>query len=130
MVPHITLRSIAQNTALDPIFARHEPILAEKLETLNATLTEVTSELRTALLAKLAEKERREGRRAITDADRRRWQLPDTAWEEWEVPFEADPDDWPDALQERVNRLSRGVAGEDGRGERLHRRGFWRRGVG
>ena len=91
MVPHITLRSIAQNTALDPIFARHEPILAEKLETLNATLTEVTPELRTALLAKLAEKERREGRRAITDADRRRWQLPKTAWREWEVPFEADP---------------------------------------
>ena len=97
-VPHITLRSIAQNTALDPIFARHEPILAEKLETLNATLTEVTPELRTALLAKLAEKERREGPRAITDADQRRWQLPDTAWQEWEVPFEADPD-WPEALQ-------------------------------
>jgi adenine-specific DNA-methyltransferase len=29
-VPHITLRSIAQNTALDPIFAKHEPILKEK----------------------------------------------------------------------------------------------------
>ena len=101
MVPHITLRSIAQNTALDPIFARHEPILEEKLETLNATLTEVTPELRTALLAKLAAKERREGRRAITDADRRRWQLPDTAWQEWEVPFEADPD-WPEALQEAL----------------------------
>ena len=26
-IPHITLRSIAQNTALDPIFAKHEPIL-------------------------------------------------------------------------------------------------------
>ena len=100
-VPHITLRSIAQNTALDPIFARHEPILAEKLETLNATLTEVTSEVRTALLAKLAEKERREGKRAITDADRRRWQLPDTAWQEWEVPFETDLD-WPEALQEAL----------------------------
>ena len=101
MVPHITLRSIAQNTALDPICARHEPILAEKLETLNATLTEVTSEVRTALLAKLAEKERRGGRRAITDADRRRWQLPDTAWEEWEVHFDTDPD-WPEALQEAL----------------------------
>ena len=101
MVPHIMLRSIAQNTGLDPIFARHEPILAEKLETLNATLTEVTPELRTALLAKLAEKERREGRRAITDADRRRWQLPKTAWQEWEVPFDTDPD-WPEALQEAL----------------------------
>src|SRR5437763_10320862 len=30
-VPHITLKSIAQNPALDPIFAKHEPILAAKL---------------------------------------------------------------------------------------------------
>ena len=111
MVPHITLRSIAQNTALDPIFARHEPILEEKLETLNATLTEVTPELRTALLAKLAAKERREGRRAITDADRRRWQLPDTAWEEWEVPFETDPD-WPEALQEALTDYREAYGGE------------------
>ena len=46
-VPHITLRSIAQNTALDPIFAKYEPILKEKLETLNNALTEVTLEMRT-----------------------------------------------------------------------------------
>ena len=30
-VPHITLKSIAQNQALDPIFEKWEPILAEKL---------------------------------------------------------------------------------------------------
>ena len=30
-VPHITLKSIARNTSLDPIFAKHEPILAEKI---------------------------------------------------------------------------------------------------
>ena len=36
-VPHITLGSIAQNTALDPIFAKHEPILREKLDILNNT---------------------------------------------------------------------------------------------
>ena len=40
-VPHITLRSIAQNTALDPIFAKHEPILKEKLDTLNNILTNI-----------------------------------------------------------------------------------------
>ena len=107
-VPHITLRSIAQNTALDPIFAKHEPILAEKLETLNLALTEVTPEIRTKLLSKLAEKERHEGKKAITDADRRRWQLPPLVlasrpvgaggWKEWEVPFDTDPD-WPQALR-------------------------------
>ena len=97
-VPHITLKSIAQNTALDPIFEKHEPILTEKLETLNSVLAEVTQEIRTKLLAKLAEKETREGKRSITDADKRRWQLPETAWQEWEVPFDTDPD-WPEALQ-------------------------------
>ncbi len=97
-VPHITLKSIAQNTALDPIFARHEPILKEKLETLNSALVEVTQEIRTKLLTKLAKKETREGKRSITDADRRRWQLPESEWQEWGVPFDTDPD-WPKALQ-------------------------------
>ena len=100
-VPHITLRSIAQNTALDPIFAKYEPILAEKLETLNLALGEVTPEIRMGLLAKLAEKERREGKKAITEADRRCWQLPTTAWQEWEVPFDTDSN-WPQALREAL----------------------------
>ncbi len=100
-VPHITAGSVAQNTALDPIFAKHESILTEKLNTLNRALTEVTPEIRSKLLSKLAEKERREGKRSITDADQRRWHLPDTIWQEWEVPFDTDPD-WPQALQEAL----------------------------
>ena len=100
-VPHITLKSIAQNTALDPIFAKHEPILKEKLDGLNSALVEVTQEIRTKLHAKLAEKERREGKKSVTDADRRRWQLPETAWQEWEVPFDTDPD-WPETLQDAL----------------------------
>ena len=100
-VRHVTLGGIAQNTALDPIFTKHEPILKEKLDVLNRALAEITPEIRSKLLAKLAEKERREGKRSITDADRRRWQLPDTAWQEWEVPFDTDPD-WPQALQDAL----------------------------
>lgn len=100
-VPHITLKSIANNTALDPIFEKHEPILKDKLETLNNTLAEVTEEIRTKLHAKLAEKETREGKKSIIDADRRRWQLPETAWQEWEVPFDTDPD-WPEPLQDAL----------------------------
>ena len=100
-VPHIKLGSIAQNTALDPIFAKYGQILKEKLDTLNLALKEVTPEIRSRLLAKLAEKERREGRRAVTDADRRRWQLPKTTWWEWEVPFDTDPD-WPQALRDAL----------------------------
>ncbi|MYB63149.1 site-specific DNA-methyltransferase [Candidatus Poribacteria bacterium] len=100
-VPQIKRRSITENTALDPIFEKHEPILTGKLETLNNALANITPEIRTKLHAKLAEKERREGKRSITDADRRRWQLPDTAWQEWEVPFDTDPD-WPEPLQEAL----------------------------
>ena len=100
-VPHITLGSIAQNTALGPIFAKYEPILKKKLDTLNRVLAEVTPEIRSKLLSKLAEKERREGKRSITDADRRGWQLPKTVWQEWEVPFDTDPD-WSQALQEAL----------------------------
>ena len=100
-VPHITLKSIAQNTALDSIFEKHEPILKENLDVLNRALAEVTSEIRSKLLSKLAEKRSREGKSSITDADIRRWQLPNTAWQEWEVPFDSDSD-WPNALQEAL----------------------------
>ena len=123
-VPHITLRSIARNTSLDPIFAKHEPILADALKTLNRAAAKVE---------KLVAKHRRDGAAAVTDADVRRWLLPDTppdwinpvaarrplkgvtarqvtnyrekipqrAWQEWEVPFDGDPD-WPGPLREAL----------------------------
>jgi adenine-specific DNA-methyltransferase len=97
-VPHITLKSIAQNQALDPVFAKWEPVLAEKLRALNAALAQVAPELRARLQAKLAAKERQQGKKAVTDADRRRWLLPKEKWEEWEVPFDTDPD-WTPELQ-------------------------------
>ena len=101
-VPHITLKSIAQNQALDPIFEKWEPILAEKLTALNKALTEtITKEIRTRLLTKIEDKRRREGKRAITNADARRWQLPNKEWKEWEVPFDTDPD-WPKPLQDAL----------------------------
>lgn len=132
-VPHITLKSIAQNKGLDPIFARHEPILAERLAALNAALeshakaqSPAGDELRRKLAGKLLAK-LRESARSVTDADERRWILPGTdpqlfqaakggptakqvadlrafasaratQWQEWEVPFDTDPD-WPQPLQ-------------------------------
>ena len=101
MVPHITLKSIAHNTSLDPIFAKHEPILATRLDELNAVLKPVTPALRQRLADKLRDKQKREGKKAITDADRRRWELPKKAWEHWEVPFDTDSD-WPKVLQDAV----------------------------
>ncbi|MCE2917399.1 MAG: site-specific DNA-methyltransferase, partial [Rubrivivax sp.] len=77
-VPHITLKSIARNTSLDPIFARHEPVLAEKLAALNQALTKATPELKDKLSAKLVRKHREEGASAVSEADIRRWLLPGT----------------------------------------------------
>ncbi len=100
-VPHIMLKDIANNTALDPIFEKHEPILTEKLETLNSALAEITTEVRAKLLAKLTKKEKSNGKRSITEADRRRWQLPKDAWQKWEVPFDTD-EDWTEALKDAL----------------------------
>jgi adenine-specific DNA-methyltransferase len=100
-VPHITLKSIARNTSLDPIFAKHEPILAARLKELNTALKRVTPELRQKLAGKLAEKQKRDGKKAITEADRRRWELPKSEWREWEAPFDTDPD-WPQPLRDAL----------------------------
>ncbi|AOS84351.1 hypothetical protein BIU88_09555 [Chlorobaculum limnaeum] len=78
-VPHITLKSIARNTSLDPIFEKHEPLLAEKLAVLNREVATVTPAMKEALAAKLVQKHREEGASAVTDADCRRWLLPDTS---------------------------------------------------
>lgn len=75
-VPHITLKSIARNTALDPIFARHEPLLADKLAALNAEVSIVKPALKDKLIDKLVRKHREEGTSAVTEADQRRWLLP------------------------------------------------------
>jgi len=77
-VPHITLKSIARNTSLDPIFAKHEPILIKALEPLNKALAAVTPSIREAMVQKLVTKHQKAGANAVTDADTRRWLLPDT----------------------------------------------------
>jgi len=100
-VPHITLKSIAQNVALEPIFKKYDPILAEKLKVLNKALETITPEIRKKLKQKMMEKERSEGKKSITDADRRRWDLPKEKWEEWEVPFDNDQG-WPETLQDAL----------------------------
>lgn len=102
-VPHITLKSIAQNTNLDSIFKKHQPILDRALEDCNKALGQLSNDLREKLQRKLLEKQQREGKRSITDADRRRWNLPKKGgkWEHWQVPFDTDPD-WPKVLRETI----------------------------
>jgi adenine-specific DNA-methyltransferase len=100
-VPHITLKSIAQNGSLDSIHARHQATLEHELIAVNVALANVTQQTRAALKAKLVDKERRLGRRAVNDADRRRWLLPQTEWKDWELPYDTD-EDWPTSLREAV----------------------------
>ena len=70
---------------------------------LNSALANITDDIRSTLLAKLVEKEKRDGKRSITEADRRRWELPENEWQEWEVPFDTDLD-WTDTLKEALNK--------------------------
>jgi adenine-specific DNA-methyltransferase len=102
-VPHITLRAIAQNEALDPIFAKHDPILDARLADLNAALATVGSDKRSHLAGKLIAKQRAEGKRAATEADRRRWDLPKPpdGFQHWTAPFDTDPDH-PDNLAQAI----------------------------
>ena len=58
-------------------------------------------ETRKKLKQKLFEKQRNEGKKSITDADRRRWDLPKEKWEAWEVPFDTDQD-WPETLRDAL----------------------------
>lgn len=99
--PRIDAKAISNNANLDPLFDRHEKLLAVLLTDLNRALGNVRDELRRKLTSKLTEKQRVQGKKSITEADRRRWNLPKTEWQEWEVPFDADPD-WPGALQDAL----------------------------
>jgi adenine-specific DNA-methyltransferase len=77
-VPHITLKSIAQNPNLDPIFAKHEPVLDAGLAAANFALKKLTDDLRRVMCGKLSAKAVRDGLSNLTDADDRRWLLPGT----------------------------------------------------
>jgi adenine-specific DNA-methyltransferase len=93
-VGRTTLKSIAQNPNLDPIFAKHGPILDAKLVAANTAVRFVPDKLRHDLKTKLLLKQKHEGKRSITDGDRRRWDLPEQgkSWVHWDVPFDTDPD--------------------------------------
>ena len=102
-VPHITLKNIARNQNLDPIFLKHAPILENALFLCNNALENISEDIRKSLRKKLFEKQNSEGKRSVTDADKRRWILPRKGekWQVWEVPFDTDPD-WPKELQNAV----------------------------
>lgn len=82
-VPHITLKSIANNPDIDTIYDAKHPAIAAALAALNATLT-------TAPPFRPAQGARKGKPVTFTKGER---------LEEWEVPFDL-PDDWPAASAE------------------------------
>jgi adenine-specific DNA-methyltransferase len=103
-VPHVTLKSIAQNQALDNVCAKHLPEMERHLERCNAALGRVSADVRRTIADKAAAKQEHEGKKALTDADRRRWQLPpheSIGFSHDTIPFDTDPD-WPKDLQQVV----------------------------
>ncbi|MEQ9097361.1 MAG: site-specific DNA-methyltransferase [Phycisphaerales bacterium] len=80
-VPHVKLGSIAQDTNLDPIFAKHQPILDKALAECNAAITEINDENHLALTRKLGYKIASAGWRGLTHGDERQWLLPGTKQE-------------------------------------------------
>jgi adenine-specific DNA-methyltransferase len=123
-VPHITLQSIAHNESLDDVFAKHDPLLVQLLEKCNAALTKLPEGVRHICQQKLLLKQKEKGKRAITEADQRRWLLPPenrgggserskrqkdytvdlefAGWYHWELPWDTD-DDWPEEIQQAVS---------------------------
>ncbi len=106
-IPHVMLKDIARNSNLDPIITRHEPLLDAALAAVRAALDSVSDEHRRTLV----DRQRREGKRAGSDADERRWGLfanhsGKRRLEHWTVPFDTDPD-WPAPLIDAVTAYRR-----------------------
>lgn len=89
-VPHVTLKSIANNPEIDEIYARMHPAIETALAVLNATLSDSPSFPR-----------RRESSDPATAVDARLRGHDDQgngALMEWQIPFDF-PGDWPEAAR-------------------------------
>ena len=114
-VPHITLKSIAQNAQLDPIFDQYQPLLDSALQAANDALQVLAPDTRRALKDKLTRKEK-ESKRSVSEADRRRWDLPIcspnaaastcSGFEHWTMPFDSD-ELYPQVLADAVTEYRR-----------------------
>ncbi len=101
--PYISQQSITTNTAIDAIAAPFDVQLAEALEECNETLVEVSRETRAKLARKIEEFVSLNGKRAFGETERRRWCLPESPFEHYDVPFDVD-ELWPNRLQLAVER--------------------------
>lgn len=103
--PHIKLETIARDANIDAIVEKYAPQLEHALQACNQALARVTDATREKLRHKLRGKQKAEGKKAVTRADHRRWELP-KQWQHWNVPLDTDPD-WPTELTEAVQEYYR-----------------------
>ncbi|MBO8129152.1 MAG: site-specific DNA-methyltransferase [Peptococcaceae bacterium] len=98
-VPHITLKSIANNPEIDGIYARMHPAIEQALAELNTTLRENSPQPFTVTRGGRAGKQvdfrKPEGEMVKLPSGQ---EAPAGALLEWEVPFDF-PTDWPDAAR-------------------------------
>jgi adenine-specific DNA-methyltransferase len=78
-------------------------VLEKKLSSCSEALQAVADDLRKTLLIKLAEKTKAKGKRAITEGDERRCNLPKSSdgFRHWNVPFEPD-ESYPGSLKDAI----------------------------
>ena len=93
-VPHITLKSIANNLLIDDIWERYEPHVSRAMQAINSELagTQLTFDITAGGRAGQTiwfDMDVEDGKSSYGD------DVPDPALLEWEIPLEA-PADWPD----------------------------------
>ncbi len=95
-VPHITLKSIANNAEIDVIWDKFQPTLESLRAALNKTLGHTSASVEPSLLGSASDGgAKRQGSGASSALQKQAKR----AWEEWEIPREADAK-WPDAAKQ------------------------------
>ncbi len=102
-VPHITLKSIANNAEIDVIWEKWQQILEPLRATLNASLRSSGSDPQITQITQITQIKQQDDDKDKVDTSnlRKSSQSADnlkTGWEEWEIPREADPN-WPEAAK-------------------------------
>ncbi|MCL5265481.1 MAG: DUF559 domain-containing protein [Chloroflexi bacterium] len=98
-VPHITLKSIANNPEIDGIYARMHPAIEQALADLNAALKGQTGKFKVTQGGRAGQIVDFAASDGLTYRMPSGQEAPVNALLEWEVPFEF-PEDWPEGARE------------------------------
>ena len=107
-VPHITLKSIANNAEIDVIYDEHQPKVQAALDRLNAALRGHKTPFRVTTGGREGKDVRFDAKADATFTMPSGEVVSASALVEWEVPREA-PADWPEAAQEAARGLLGGA---------------------